>query len=932
MSAESDLIFTNPDSLFFHELSNGTELLSRGGSSSAVADFDAEILQTAAGIAPYNGISIPALSGMLLDSIQGADLMASLGDDDQLLGPLSPPPEIMNEGGFSQTSSTGPLVSAVDEDIKPGTGVSANPTGSASVASSAGVGDISVESPLSPFIKAKMGVGSPHSAENGAERMRTGFGIGGGGGGEGRGDLRAQRRIVQMDSPAVNVRGHPLYVSHSFATSPGSGGARAETALVSSLQDVYMSRAADGGIECLLSPTTSGRGTRGGATAGSAGRPPSFVVGGMSHGAGGAGGSSPASSPPGRAAITASERLSDLSLEQQQLHQLQQQQQRAGGGGGGGGGAYARLGALGISCGVTESRSAGRAGGGGGGSVGGPIVFETSKLRMPRGPTGMLQKSASFAGLSNGTTTTLRRIGSAAPVDLQAIVSPGSVSVDSAERLRPGESSSASLQHQQHNGGGGGGLSSFFGANGCCGAAYDLATSMGRTPATFARVTATAAVTIASVTGVKQEEVGQQGGGEGGRVVEGEGEECDIMVEGEGNDAGGAAGGGLTRAGSFSTSVTPPSPSAMAAAAAAAGGATGSSSPTTCSAAPAHSLGSVSCAPMEEMKERLDDGGFVSSSSGSGALDSKSSALSGAQRSPADKSPGRLVVMQQPGGSFAARGNPTNHVRGDESSLLSSAGTSGGIDSGGDCLRPLRLTQRAGGGGGMSAMQRSHSSHALGQLRTLAPAPSIPESTLPSFSRLMPLEQTSSRLGPSGGNLQPKLSDLQNLTSRPIMPAFGMRRVHSAGDIQTLNGMHVAMGGLHSLGDRGALEDGFRIGRYTMEERKKRINRYRQKRSERNFNKKIKYACRKTLADSRPRVRGRFARNDEVEVGAKAAPAKGQEDEHHEDEEGDEDDESPDMLVDEELDDDILLGPESEFTDLLNLPTFKFDCGRTTSV
>lgn len=25
-----------------------------------------------------------------------------------------------------------------------------------------------------------------------------------------------------------------------------------------------------------------------------------------------------------------------------------------------------------------------------------------------------------------------------------------------------------------------------------------------------------------------------------------------------------------------------------------------------------------------------------------------------------------------------------------------------------------------------------------------------------------------------------------------------------------------------------------------------------------------KYACRKTLADSRPRIRGRFARNDEI--------------------------------------------------------------------
>ena len=40
--------------------------------------------------------------------------------------------------------------------------------------------------------------------------------------------------------------------------------------------------------------------------------------------------------------------------------------------------------------------------------------------------------------------------------------------------------------------------------------------------------------------------------------------------------------------------------------------------------------------------------------------------------------------------------------------------------------------------------------------------------------------------------------------------------------------------------------------------------RYRQKRHERNFSKRIKYMCRKTLADSRPRVRGRFARNDDA--------------------------------------------------------------------
>ncbi|KAM0013613.1 putative transcription factor C2C2-CO-like family [Helianthus debilis subsp. tardiflorus] len=57
----------------------------------------------------------------------------------------------------------------------------------------------------------------------------------------------------------------------------------------------------------------------------------------------------------------------------------------------------------------------------------------------------------------------------------------------------------------------------------------------------------------------------------------------------------------------------------------------------------------------------------------------------------------------------------------------------------------------------------------------------------------------------------------------------------------------------------------FRVttSKLTTEERKEKIHRYLKKRNERNFSKKIKYACRKSLADSRPRVRGRFAKNDE---------------------------------------------------------------------
>ncbi|KAK3004822.1 hypothetical protein RJ639_017935 [Escallonia herrerae] len=70
-----------------------------------------------------------------------------------------------------------------------------------------------------------------------------------------------------------------------------------------------------------------------------------------------------------------------------------------------------------------------------------------------------------------------------------------------------------------------------------------------------------------------------------------------------------------------------------------------------------------------------------------------------------------------------------------------------------------------------------------------------------------------------------------------------------------------------------------KVGRYSAEERKERIHRYRAKRNQRNFNKTIKYACRKTLADNRPRIRGRFARNDEPGEIPKAATFNRYEDE-----------------------------------------------------
>lgn len=158
-----------------------------------------------------------------------------------------------------------------------------------------------------------------------------------------------------------------------------------------------------------------------------------------------------------------------------------------------------------------------------------------------------------------------------------------------------------------------------------------------------------------------------------------------------------------------------------------------------------------------------------------------------------------------------------------------------------------------------SSMQRSQSSHALGQLRVSGRVgPSNDEfNVLPSCKQEVPLSNAS-----SVSFFTPyQATNTQCLTgSSPVAP---IRRVYSTGDLQAFHGAKNFYGGNP---DNVIAEEvaGVKIGHYTMEERKMKLHRYRQKRTERNFSKKIKYACRKTLADSRPRVRGRFARTDEM--------------------------------------------------------------------
>nr|WED40961.1 CONSTANS-like 3B [Mangifera indica] len=124
----------------------------------------------------------------------------------------------------------------------------------------------------------------------------------------------------------------------------------------------------------------------------------------------------------------------------------------------------------------------------------------------------------------------------------------------------------------------------------------------------------------------------------------------------------------------------------------------------------------------------------------------------------------------------------------------------------------------------------------------------------------------------SSHSLQKNNNRIQSLFLSPNdhsveMDTSPVRRVFSTGDLHKI---HTGRQGHRSesplISESCAIIEGMnRACRYSPEEKKERIERYRTKRTQRNFNKKIKYACRKTLADSRPRIRGRFARNEEIE-------------------------------------------------------------------
>ncbi|XP_047168275.1 probable serine/threonine-protein kinase nek3 [Vigna umbellata] len=118
-----------------------------------------------------------------------------------------------------------------------------------------------------------------------------------------------------------------------------------------------------------------------------------------------------------------------------------------------------------------------------------------------------------------------------------------------------------------------------------------------------------------------------------------------------------------------------------------------------------------------------------------------------------------------------------------------------------------------------------------------------------------------------GSELQAQELDYQG-ENGGIYCTDSIQRVFNPPELQALGNESqklVSAGGSGTLAPEiSHLEDStLKVGKLSVEQRKEKIHRYMKKRNERNFSKKIKYACRKTLADSRPRVRGRFAKNDD---------------------------------------------------------------------
>eukprot|EP00210_Caulerpa_lentillifera_P000686 g663.t1 len=93
-----------------------------------------------------------------------------------------------------------------------------------------------------------------------------------------------------------------------------------------------------------------------------------------------------------------------------------------------------------------------------------------------------------------------------------------------------------------------------------------------------------------------------------------------------------------------------------------------------------------------------------------------------------------------------------------------------------------------------------------------------------------------------------------------------LQTVQSTGNLSCIstNTSGESINGGKNLDNKSATKNAL-ASKFSPEERQLKVLRYKQKRTNRKFNRGVTYQCRKTLADSRPRVRGRFAKNNDID-------------------------------------------------------------------
>ncbi|KAL4347954.1 hypothetical protein GQ457_17G024290 [Hibiscus cannabinus] len=119
-----------------------------------------------------------------------------------------------------------------------------------------------------------------------------------------------------------------------------------------------------------------------------------------------------------------------------------------------------------------------------------------------------------------------------------------------------------------------------------------------------------------------------------------------------------------------------------------------------------------------------------------------------------------------------------------------------------------------------------------------------------SFQKSVSSGSLSSMGSMQGAAIEPNFLDFSMMDFGSV---YTMRRAFSEGDIKTLGNGNVSV--FHS-----PVERPLTVSSCSTEDRREKLSRYRNKKTKRNFGRKIKYACRKALADSQPRIHGRFAK------------------------------------------------------------------------